>query len=101
MKKLLALALATLFLLPGVAFAADYKWAKEAVEATRWKDGGKVVGKAEANKRLEVLSEEDGKVRVRVEGSKFGWVDSAKLSDSDPVGAEAPVEAPVEEPAPE
>ncbi len=90
MNKILALALAALFLLPAAASAAEYKWAKETVEATRWKDGGKVVGSAEANKRLEVLAEADGKVRVRVDGSKFGWIDSSKLSDSDPGKDEAP-----------
>ncbi len=92
MNKLAALALAALFLLPSTAFAVDYKWATESVEATRWKDGGKVVGKAEANKRLEVLATDAGKVRVRIDGGKFGWVDASKLADSDPAKAAAPAD---------
>jgi uncharacterized protein YgiM (DUF1202 family) len=97
MKTLLALALAALFSVPALASAADYKWAIEEVEATRWKDGGKVVGKADANKRLEVLAEDGDKVRVRIDGSKFGWIASSKLSDTDPAKTDAPADEPVEE----
>ena len=84
MRFLLALVCA-LMLVPAVASAADFVWATDAVEATRFVDKtSKVVGKAEKGKRLELLSREGERVRVRVEGSKFGWVDAAKTSATDP-----------------
>ncbi len=93
MRFLLALVCA-LMLLPAVASAADFVWATDAVEATRFTETtSKVVGKAEKGKRLEVLAREGERVRVRVEGSKFGWIDAAKTTETDPNKADTDTDA--------
>jgi hypothetical protein len=67
------------------AAAADFVWATASVKATRWveKDSPEV-GEVEPGKRLEVLFSRGERLRVRVQGARFGWIDAAMTTDVEP-----------------
>jgi len=84
MYALVALA-ATLLLPLSSAFAADFVWAKGTTAATRWMDADSAeVGVTKEGQRMEVLYEEGTRIRVRVQGSTFGWLNAADVADEDP-----------------
>ncbi len=85
-------ALAALFLLPQTALAADFVWATETTKATRFADSAsKEVGEVEAGGRVELVFTDGERLRVRVKGATFGWIDKAKTTDTEPP-ADAPEE---------
>ncbi len=85
MKTLCATLMTAALLLPASAFAADFVWATGSVKATRWIEADTAeVGTAEEGQRLEVLYTEGDRVRVRVKGATFGWIDAASTTDTDP-----------------
>lgn len=84
--KQFALILALVLGLPAAASAADFVWAKEAVDATRFVEAdSKVVGKLTPDQKAEVLFRSTDKVRVRV-GATFGWVPVSKVTATNPAG---------------
>jgi|GEM_PF-2071982 len=88
MKTLLTSLLLAL-VLPGAAQAADFVYATGGAAATRWMDAESAdVGVTEAGQRMEVIYEEGDRIRVRLKGSTFGWVDRAGTSTEDPDPAE-------------
>ena len=96
-SHLAAVGLAAVVLFPSAASAVDYVWATDAVKATRFEDAeSKEVGDVTKGQRLEVLATSGERLRVRVRGASFGWVDKAKTVDTEPV-----VEEELEEPAAE
>jgi len=85
MKTLCATLMTAAFLLPASAFGADFVWATGEVKATRWIEADtSEVGTADSGQRLEVLYTEGERIRVRVKGSTFGWIDKASTTDVDP-----------------
>ena len=71
------------------ALAADYVWATTEAPASRWiEPTTKDMGKVQANQRLELLFREGARLRVRVSGSKFGWIDASVTTEVAPAGAE-------------
>ncbi len=78
-------AVAALFLLPSTALAVDFVWTTETVKATRFSEAdSKEVGEVEGGERVELLATDGERVRVRVKGATFGWVDKAKTTDVEP-----------------
>jgi hypothetical protein len=87
MKTLLCTLL--LLALPAGAHAADFVYATGTVPATRWMDASSSeVGTTKEGQRMEVIYEEGARLRVRVAGSTFGWVDRTAVSEEDPNPAE-------------
>lgn len=87
--KTLFSALILALLLPTGAGAADFVYATQATAATRWMDSASAdVGVTEVGQRLEVLYEEGPRLRVRLKGSSFGWLDAVAVSETDPDPAE-------------
>ena len=84
-------ALAVSLLLPlSSAFAADFVWATGAAPATRWMETSSAeVGVTAEGQRMEVLYEEGDRLRVRVKGSTFGWLNRADVATEDPNPAES------------
>ena len=88
MKTFLSTLLAA-SLLPFSALAADFVYATGETKASRWIESeSREVGMTENGQRMEVLYEEGDRLRVRLKGSSFGWVDRASVSDADPNPAE-------------
>ena len=82
--------LVTLLLPLSSAMAADFVWAKGTTAATRWMETDSAeVGVTTEGQRMEVLYEEGTRVRVRVKGSTFGWLNVADVATEDPNPAEA------------
>ena len=76
-------------LLSSSALAAEVVWGTIEAPATRWIEATtREVGKVQPNQRLEVLFREGSRVRVKVSGATFGWIDSAVLTTTAPAGAE-------------
>lgn len=72
------------------AGAADFVWAVGPASATRWMEQGTPEsGAVAADQKLEVLFREAGRVRVRLTGGKFGWLDEAAVTAVAPAGAGA------------
>ena len=72
-------------LLPVGAQAADFVYAVGTTSATRWMDAtSSEVGATKEGQRMEVLYEEGTRLRVRLSGSTFGWVDQSAVSETDP-----------------
>ncbi len=89
LSSILAAAAAALFLLPASALAVDFVWTTELVHATRFSDAdSSEVGEVEKGKRVELLATDGERVRIRVAGAKFGWVDKAKVSETEPAAEE-------------
>ncbi len=87
--KTLFSALFLAMLVPTAASAADFVYATEATAATRWMDSGSAdVGVTDVGQRLEVLYTEGTRLRVRLKGSSFGWLDASAVSETDPNPAE-------------
>jgi len=84
------LLLLLLWLLPaGGAAAADFVWVVTAAKATRWiEQDSPEIGETEVGKRLELLARKGERLRVRVTGSKFGWIDAATVTDQEPAKPE-------------
>ncbi len=83
-------ALAGALLLPlSSASAAEFVWAKSTTSATRWMETTSTeVGTTTEGQRLEVLYEEGDRLRVRLKGATFGWLNAADVADADPNPAE-------------
>lgn len=79
-------ALVVSLLLPlSSAFAADFVWATGATSATRWMESTSgEVGTTTEGQRMEVLYEEGDRLRVRLKGTVFGWLNRADVSLEDP-----------------
>ena len=87
--RLSLLPLAAALLFPAAASAADFVYATEATPATRWMEADSAeVGLTRVGQRMEVLFEEGDRVRVRLSGGTFGWLDAAQVSETDPNPAE-------------
>lgn len=87
--RLSLLSLTAALLFPAAASAADFVYATEAMPATRWMESDSAeVGLTRVGQRMEVLFEEGDRVRVRLSGGTFGWLDAAKVSETDPNPAE-------------
>lgn len=88
MTRLLPRALAllvSLLLVPQVALAVDFVWTTDVVSATRFTESDSSdVGEIEKGKRVELLSTDGERLRVRVKGASFGWIDKAKTTDIEP-----------------
>jgi hypothetical protein len=77
--------LAVGLLFPGAALAVDFVWTTETVKANRFMDTDSAeVGEFESGKRVEVIFTEGERLRVRVGGATFGWIDKAKTTDTEP-----------------
>ena len=92
-----ALFAAASFFVPSTALAVDFVWTTETVKATRFFDAdSKEVGEVETGKRVELLATKGDRVRVRVSGATFGWVDKAKTTETEPA-AEPAEDSPADE----
>ncbi|MCO4771319.1 MAG: hypothetical protein KDA24_14895 [Deltaproteobacteria bacterium] len=88
MKTFLSTLLVVL-LLPAAASAADFVYATGTTAATRWIGVDSAdVGVTEEGQRMEVIFEEGDRLRVRLKGSSFGWIDRSAVSTEDPNPAE-------------
>mgnify|MGYP006919734033 CR=1 FL=1 len=75
--------------LPAVASAADYVYATGTVAATRWLETDTAeVGVTKPGQRMEVLFTEGDRLRVRLSGSSFGWLNRGDVGDTDPNAGE-------------
>jgi hypothetical protein len=87
MRSLIVLAA---LLLSGSALASEYVWGLNEAPATRWIEAStKEVGKLQPKQRLEVLFREGSRIRVRLSGATFGWVDQSAVTTTAPEGADA------------
>ncbi len=67
----------------------EYLWASADLEARRWlEDSATLAGSVKKDSRLEVITRKDGFVRIRFEGTKFGWVAEASTQKEKPASAE-------------
>ncbi len=90
-RPLLALVAMVLFgALSSVAWAVDYVYMTEDLDARRFSDTATPVsGKVEAGDKLEVVYRLDDWIRVRLPGrAGFGWVPEAKTSVEPPEGVD-------------
>lgn len=98
LRTAFALTAAAAMTLPSAALAVDFVWTTEAVQATRFTEtDSKEVGEIESGKRVELLATEGERVRVRVSGATFGWIDKAKTTDTEPAAEPAGEDAPEDE----
>jgi hypothetical protein len=92
MNRAAALLLSTLvalLLALSPAFAADFVWTTEAVDATRFIEAdSQVIEQIPAGERVEVIFRDGERLRVKMPASsKFGWIDAGKATDTEPGGA--------------
>lgn len=68
----------------------EYVWATAEVEARRWiEDTVTLSGTVKKDARLEVIDRKDGFVRVRFEGTRFGWLAETSTTKDKPASAAA------------
>ena len=92
-----ALLAAASFLVPSAAFGVDFVWTTETVQATRFVEADSAdVGEVETGKRVELLATKGERVRVRVSGATFGWIDKSKTTETEPA-AEPAEDSPTDE----
>lgn len=75
---------------PAAASAAEFVWAVGEAKASRWVEAGTTeVGAVKTDQKLEVLYREGARLRVRLSGGKFGWLDESAVTTVQPIGAAA------------
>jgi hypothetical protein len=74
-------------LLPVPALATEFVEATVEAPATRWLEAdSKSLGTTKTGQRLEVIYREGERLRVRLDGSTFAWIDAATTKPAESAG---------------